>query len=117
MAVSSGKKFFATVLLTFIVLIVVGAAYSGKGGDAAGTKTGGTADYVNLATQQPVLTQPDGSVPLSQVGINQLASQVGHVGVSVNFTWLLMTGFLVLFMQVGFAFLVTGLTREKTRAT
>jgi Amt family ammonium transporter len=33
--------------------------------------------------------------------------------VAINFTWLLMTGFLVLFMQVGFALLVTGLTRAK----
>ena len=50
---------------------------------------------------------------LSQVGINNLANQAGHLGVSVNFTWTLVCGFLVLFMQVGFAFLVTGLTRAK----
>ena len=35
---------------------------------------------------------------------------------SINFTWTLITGFLVLFMQVGFAFLVTGLTRAKNAA-
>ena len=56
---------------------------------------------------------PNGSVPLSQPGINQLANETGHLRVAVNFSWLLMTGFLVLFMQVGFAFLVTGLTRAK----
>src|SRR5205085_5550643 len=39
--------------------------------------------------------------------------EAGHLHVAVNFTWLLMTGYLVLFMQVGFAFLVTGLTRAK----
>src|SRR3954452_11729688 len=54
-----------------------------------------------------------GQVPVSQDGLNTLANQVGHVGISVNITWTLMTGFLVLFMQVGFAFLVTGLTRAK----
>src|SRR5205085_12154175 len=53
------------------------------------------------------------SVPPSQVGINALANEAGHLHVAVNFTWLLMTGYLVLFMQVGFAFLVTGLTRAK----
>jgi Amt family ammonium transporter len=52
-------------------------------------------------------------VPVSQTGINQLASDTAHLGVSINFTWTLVTGFLVLFMQVGFAFLVTGLTRAK----
>src|SRR5207344_629212 len=52
-------------------------------------------------------------VPVSQVGLNQLANETGHLRVSINFTWLLLTGFLVLFMQVGFAFLVTGLTRAK----
>src|SRR5207344_1359630 len=52
-------------------------------------------------------------VPVSQVGLNQLANETGHLRVSINFTWTLMTGFLVLFMQVGFAFLVTGLTRAK----
>src|SRR5207253_7424567 len=40
----------------------------------------------------------------------------GHLRVSVNFSWLLLTGYLVLFMQVGFAFLVTGLTRAKNAA-
>ena len=55
-------------------------------------------------------------MPVSQAGLNQLASQTGHVAVSVNFTWTLLTGFLVLFMQVGFAFLVTGLTRAKNAA-
>ena len=50
---------------------------------------------------------------MSQVGINKLANEAGHLRVSINFVWLLVTGFLVLFMQVGFAFLVTGLTRAK----
>src|SRR5690242_6184414 len=42
-----------------------------------------------------------------------MANEAGHARVAVNFTWTLITGFLVLFMQVGFAFLVTGLTRAK----
>jgi Amt family ammonium transporter len=107
---SSGRKFIALTLLTFIVLLVVGGAFSGKGGDAAGTQTGVESDYVGSTG---ATANDDGTVPLSQVGINQLANETGHLRVSVNFTWLLLTGFLVLFMQVGFAFLVTGLTRAK----
>ena len=53
---------------------------------------------------------------MSQAGLNQLSEASAHLGVSINFTWTLMTGFLVLFMQVGFAFLVTGLTRAKNAA-
>jgi len=100
--VSRGKTLIAMTLLTFIVLCVVGAHYSGHAGDAAGTATGVAADSF-----------PGGKVPMSQVGINQLANESGHLRVSINFTWLLLTGFLVLFMQVGFGFLVTGLTRAK----
>jgi Amt family ammonium transporter len=77
--------------------------------DPTGTSTGGLSDYMTATGAPPGTTD----VPVSQVGINQLASQVGHLGISINFTWLLLTGFLVLFMQVGFAFLVTGLTRAK----
>ena len=80
----------------------------------AGTKTGNESDYVTATGADHAA---DGSVPASQVGINQLASEAGHLRVSINFTWLLMTGFLVLFMQVGFAFLVTGLTRRENMAT
>jgi len=109
--VSKGKKLVVLSLLTFIALVVVGAKFSGHGGDAAGTKTGNITDY-QTATNPPDVA-PSTDVPLSQVGINQLANETGHLRVSVNFAWLLMTGSLVLFMQVGFGLLVTGLTRAK----
>jgi len=107
--VSNSRKLVVLTLLTFIVLVFVGARYSGHGGDAAGTKTGTISDYQTATGGDSTVTD----VPLSQVGINQLANEAGHLRVSVNFTWLLLTGFLVLFMQVGFALLVTGLTRAK----
>jgi ammonium transporter, Amt family len=108
---SSGKKLIALTLLTFVVLIVVGHTFNGKAGDPTGANTGTVADYQTATGTTP--TDGTTDVPLSQVGINALANEAGHLRVSVNFTWLLMTGFLVLFMQVGFAFLVTGLTRAK----
>jgi len=109
--VSRGKKLVVLSLLTFIALVVVGAINSGDGADPAGTKTGTSVDY--QAAANPGVDPVPTDVPLSQVGINQLANEAGHLRVSVNFSWLLLTGFLVLFMQVGFAFLVTGLTRAK----
>ena len=111
-ALSNGRKLVVLTVLTFIVLVIVGAQFSGKGGDATGTKTGTISDY-QVANNPDAAAAGSTDVPLSQVGINQLANEAGHLRVSVNFAWLLMTGYLVLFMQVGFAFLVTGLTRAK----
>jgi len=107
---SRGKKLIALSLFTFVVLVVVGASYSGHHGDASGVATGSTSDYLTASGTTTA------KVPLSQVGINKLANEAGHLRVSVNFSWLLLTGYLVLFMQVGFAFLVTGLTRAKNAA-
>ena len=105
---SNSKKLIALTLAAFIALVLV-SQFSTSKGDAGGDKTG-TAANVATATNNKVTALP---VPVTQVGLNQLADQAGQLTVSVNMTWLLICGFLVLFMQVGFAFLVTGLTRAK----
>jgi Amt family ammonium transporter len=43
----------------------------------------------------------------------KLADNVGHNRVAINFMWTLITGFLVMFMQAGFALVETGLCRAK----
>ena len=43
----------------------------------------------------------------------KLADGVGHVKVATNMAWVLNTGYLVLFMQAGFALLTCGLIRKK----
>jgi Amt family ammonium transporter len=43
----------------------------------------------------------------------KLADDVGHVRLATNFSWTLLTGYLVLFMQAGFALLTCGLVRKK----
>ena len=43
----------------------------------------------------------------------KLADAVGHNRVAINFTWTLVTGFLVMFMQCGFAMVEAGLCRAK----
>ncbi|GAC1701835.1 MAG: ammonium transporter [Candidatus Acidiferrum sp.] len=43
----------------------------------------------------------------------KLADSVGHVRIATNFSWTLLTGYLVLFMQAGFALLTCGLVRKK----
>src|SRR4030095_14724759 len=46
----------------------------------------------------------------------RLADSVGRVRIATNFTWTLTTGYLVLFMQAGFALLTCGLVRKKNAA-
>jgi Amt family ammonium transporter len=110
---SNRQKFFALTLLTLIALIVVGATMNHHPGDTIGAKTGTTSDFLSSTATGQVLTDTSKGVPVSQPGINALANEAGHTHIAVNFVWTLITGFLVLFMQVGFAFLVTGLTRAK----
>ena len=108
---SRGKKFFLLTTLTLIALIAVGQLnHHADPGGPAGQGNGTVLNATKAATNNPLgITK----VPLSATGMQTLANHVGHLAISINFTWLLLTGFLVLFMQVGFAFLVTGLTRAK----
>ena len=46
----------------------------------------------------------------------KLADSVGHIRIATNFSWTLLTGYLVLFMQAGFALLTCGLVRKKNAA-
>jgi len=69
-------------------------------GDPAGTLTGTVAD-IPLADAKKGLTLPD------------LVNLVGQNQIAINFVWTLITGFLVMFMQAGFAIVETGLTRAK----
>jgi ammonium transporter, Amt family len=46
----------------------------------------------------------------------KLADSVGHVRIATNAAWTLNTGYLVLFMQAGFALLTCGLVRKKNAA-
>jgi len=85
------------------------------------------ADVKNVATPNPndrLKGDPDGSltgtaadVSVSDskkgLSIGDLVNQVGQNKVAVNFVWTLVTGFLVMFMQAGFAIVETGLCRAK----
>jgi len=69
-------------------------------GDPGGTLTG-TANDVPVADAKAGLTLGD------------VANQVGQNKIGINFTWTLITGFLVMFMQAGFAMVEAGLCRVK----
>ncbi|MBS1790155.1 MAG: ammonium transporter [Acidobacteria bacterium] len=48
--------------------------------------------------------------------LDEVASTVGHNKIAINFLWVLIAGFLVMFMQAGFALAETGFTRAKNAA-
>jgi ammonium transporter, Amt family len=70
--------------------------------DPTGANTGTAADVTAKEAGKPTL--------------EELALTVGHNKISINFVWVLITGFLVMFMQTGFAMVETGFTRAKNAA-
>lgn len=70
--------------------------------DPSGLNTGTASD----------ITMKDPSKPAS----TELADAIGHNKVAINMMWVLLTGFLVMFMQAGFALVEAGLTRAKNVA-
>ena len=70
--------------------------------DPSGAATGGIADITAKIPGKPTL--------------EEVAETVGHNKISINMMWTLVAGFLVMFMQAGFALAETGLTRAKNAA-
>ena len=69
-------------------------------GDPGGTLTGTVNDIVV-------------SDPKKGLTLADLVNMVGQNRIAVNFVWTLITGYLVMFMQAGFALVETGLCRAK----
>jgi len=80
--------------------IAAPAADARAKGDPDGSLTGTVADVV-VADSKKGMTVAD------------LANQEGQNRVAINFVWTLVTGFLVMLMQAGFAIVETGLCRAK----
>jgi ammonium transporter, Amt family len=69
-------------------------------GDPAGTITGTIADVAP--------TDPKAGLTMADAG-----NQIGQNKIAINFVWTLVCGFLVMFMQAGFAMVESGLCRVK----
>ncbi len=89
---------------TFLLLVLLGGAaisYAGAA-DPSGANTGTAIDVTAAIPGAPTLAE--------------VATQAGHNKVAINIMWTLLTGFLVMFMQAGFAMVEAGLTRAKNVA-
>src|SRR6187455_3019239 len=71
-------------------------------GDPTGATTGTAADVTVKDPKNPTLPE--------------VMETVGHNKIAINFVWTLLAGFLVMFMQAGFAMVETGFTRAKNAA-
>ncbi len=131
-------KWIRTCSLCLCVLtlsLMLGATAFGQGAapaaapPATATPPPADAQLKDAAAKAPTTTQlqqgdPGGAItgtindvpPAdSKVGVTlpDVANQVGQNKIAVNFVWTLVTGFLVMFMQAGFAMVEAGLCRVK----
>jgi ammonium transporter, Amt family len=70
--------------------------------DPSGANTGTIKDVTAASAGKPTL--------------EEIGNQAGHNKIAINIMWTLITGFLVMFMQAGFAMVETGFTRKKNVA-
>jgi Amt family ammonium transporter len=86
---------------------------------ALGTAGYAAADTPGSPDPSGVVTGTANDVPAVSAGnptVSEVAAVAGHNKVAINMMWVLLTGFLVMFMQAGFAMVETGLTRAKNAA-
>jgi Amt family ammonium transporter len=80
--------------------------------DPSGANTGGAADVVGATAGSPTADDLKNLGPKEPLAA-KLADTVGHNRISINIVWTLIAGFLVMFMQAGFAMVETGFTQAK----
>ena len=85
-----------------IVLLLMVLPFISFGQDPAGATTGNINDVTAATAGKPTL--------------QEIGAQAGHNKIAINIMWTLITGFLVMFMQAGFAMVETGFTQKKNVA-
>ncbi len=93
------------ILFVVVLIMTIGSVCYADGTrkpDPGGVNTGNVSDISAAKPGEPVIAE--------------ISNAVGHNKVAINMMWVLVTGFLVMFMQAGFAMVETGLTRAKNVA-
>ncbi len=96
------KKFVWSFLVLGLFLSVVSVASLFAASDPSGANTGTVTDITAATPGEPTLME--------------VAATVGHNKIAINIMWTLITGFLVMFMQAGFAMVETGFCQAKNAA-
>src|SRR5450432_3210091 len=115
------KAVFACLAIIFCLFLVVPVMAQ----DPTGAKTGTLSDIDTMAVKvlDSVVNAKDTTVAAVSSSVSKLAATVqtigaadGHNKIGINIMWTLITGFLVMFMQAGFALVETGFTQKKNAA-
>jgi Amt family ammonium transporter len=124
------RKWLSTILLVAWGLLGMSGLALAQQPDPAGIATGDKTNAVDAGGNAFVVSEPtdkaDPDYATKKKAFDdytaqaakeplavKLADSVGHVRIGTNFAWTLNTGYLVLFMQAGFALLTCGLVRKK----
>ena len=101
--ISKLTTWLSLVLVAFVALGALSAVRADDPvPDPNGGATGGAANLTAAKAGEPTLAE--------------VAAEVGHSKVAINMVWTLLTGFIVMFMQAGFALVETALCRAKNSA-
>jgi ammonium transporter, Amt family len=102
------------VLMIVFIIMGLGSAVMSHAAqpDPSGAATGVAADVIGATANAPTKEDMEALSPKERLAA-KLADVVGHNRIAVNMVWTLVAGFLVMFMQAGFALAETGFTRAK----
>ena len=99
---SAGKKQLIKFCIMLAVIACVIVASPSLAQDPTGANTGTINDVTAATAGKPTA--------------DEVAAQAGHNKIAINIVWTLVAGFLVMFMQAGFALVETGFTQKKNVA-
>lgn len=111
--------------LMMMLLFIMAVPVSSLAQDPTGAKTGNISDIDTTAAKviDSVANAKDSTLSQVSTHVNKLATAVqsignadGHNKIAINIMWTLIAGFLVMFMQAGFAMVETGFTQKKNVA-
>src|SRR3954454_15854260 len=101
------------VVVLALSLVLALATKDNDGTDAGGLTVGSTASSI-VGVAPAGITQEDlDSAAVNEPLATKLAIVANQNRLGINFTWTLVCGFLVMFMQLGFALVETGFCRRK----
>ena len=96
------KKNLKRIFSIFAIFLLLSIAIPSIAQDATGANTGTINDIAASTAGKPTL--------------EEVGAATGHNQIAINIVWTLVAGFLVMFMQAGFAMVETGFTQKKNVA-
>ncbi|MEO8403970.1 MAG: ammonium transporter [Chitinophagaceae bacterium] len=98
----TSKRSKIYLLITTALVVLLLTSFPSFAQDPTGAVTGTAADVPAATAGKPT--------------VDEVAAVAGHNKIAINIMWTLLAGFLVMFMQAGFALVETGFTRKKNVA-